>query len=144
MILVVVVLIYYVCTRQVHPNWINLLWIPVVLVHLGVMGMGLGLVISSLTTKYRDLTMLVGFGVSLLMYATPVVYPLSQLEDGWMKQILLINPVTMPMELFKNGILGKGTVEPIYMATSVIFTVVIAIFGIMVFNKVERTFMDTV
>ena len=144
MILVAVVLVYFVCSGQVHPNWINMLWIPVILVHLGVMGMGLGLVISSLTTKYRDLTMLVGFGVSLLMYATPVVYPLSQLGDGWMKQLLLINPVTMPMELFKNGILGKGTVDPLYMTISIVFTLVVAIFGIMVFNKVERTFMDTV
>lgn len=144
MILVVVVLVYFLITGEVHPNWINILWIPVILIHLGVMGMGLGLIISSLTTKYRDLTMLVGFGVSLLMYATPVVYPLSQLEDGWMKQILLINPVTMPMELFKNGILGKGEIYPIYMTISVVFTIVVAIFGIMVFNKVERTFMDTV
>lgn len=144
MILVVVVLVYFLFTGDVHPNWINMLWIPVILIHLGVMGMGTGLIISSLTTKYRDLTMLVSFGVSLLMYATPVVYPLSQLGDGWMKQILMINPVTMPMELFKNGILGKGEVIPIYMIISVAFTVVVAIFGIMVFNKVERNFMDTV
>ena len=144
MILVVVVLVYFLFTGDVHPNWINMLWIPVILIHLGVMGMGTGLIISSLTTKYRDLTMLVSFGVSLLMYATPVVYPLSQLGDGWMKQILMINPVTMPMELFKNGILGKGEVVPIYMIISVVFTVVVAVFGIMVFNKVERNFMDTV
>lgn len=144
MILVVVVLVYFLFAGDVHPNWINMLWIPLILIHLGVMGMGTGLIISSLTTKYRDLTMLVSFGVSLLMYATPVVYPLSQLGDGWMKQILMINPVTMPMELFKSGILGKGEVVPIYMIISVAFTVVVAVLGIMVFNKVERNFMDTV
>lgn len=144
MILVVILLVYFLLNGQVHPNWINMIWIPAILLHLGVMGMGMGLVISSLTTKYRDLTMLVGFGVSLLMYATPVVYPLSQLEGGWMRQVLLFNPVTMPMELFKNAILGKGTIEPLYMMISVLFTVIIAILGIMVFNKVERTFMDTV
>ena len=106
--------------------------------------MGLGLIISSLTTKYRDLSMLVGFGVSLWMYATPVVYPLSQPQAEWMIILIMINPVTMPMELFKSSILGKGTIDPIFMTISVVFTVVVAILGIMVFNKVERTFMDTV
>ena len=106
--------------------------------------MGIGIIISSMTTKYRDLTVLVGFAVSLLMYATPVVYPLSQLDEGWMKTVIMINPVTMPIELYRFALLGVGTINWIYYAISIVFTLVVAVFGIMVFNKVERTFMDTV
>ena len=144
MILVVICFVVFLIQGQVHPNWINMLWIPVVLIHLGVMGMGFGLVVSSLTTKYRDLTMLVSFGVSLWQYATPVAYPLSTITHPLIKTIAMINPVTMPMELFKSAVLGVGTIEPLYMTISAVFTVVVAFFGIIIFNKVERTFMDTV
>lgn len=143
-IMVMLVLIFYTFMGQVSPNWWLFWVIPLVLIHLGVMGMGLGIIISSMTTKYRDLTVLVGFAVSLLMYATPVVYPLSQLSDGWMKTIIMINPVTMPIELYRYALLGVGTINWLYYAISVAFTLVVIIFGIMVFNKVERTFMDTV
>jgi lipopolysaccharide transport system permease protein len=142
--MVIVALIIYAIKGEVSPNW-ELLWvIPLVLIHLGTMGMGLGIIISSMTTKYRDLTVLVGFAVQLLMYATPVVYPLSQLDDGWMKTIIMINPITMPIELYRYALLGVGTINWLYYAISVAFTFVVIIFGIMVFNKVERTFMDTV
>lgn len=144
MLITVALLIYYVAVGAVHPNWWAMWTVPLVLVELGLMGMGFGLVISSLTTKYRDLTVLVGFGVSLWMYATPVVYPLSQLGEGTLKQVLMCNPVTPCMELFRYALLGKGTVEPLFMAISVVFTVIVLLFGIMIFNKVERTFMDTV
>ena len=106
--------------------------------------MGFGLIISSMTTKYRDLTVLVTFGVSLWMYATPVVYPLSQLGDGLLSKILMVNPVTTPIEMFRYALLGQGTIEPLYLIISWIFTIVVMIFGIMIFNKVERNFMDTV
>ena len=108
------------------------------------MGMGFGIIISSMTTKYRDLSVLVGFGVSLWMYATPIVYPLSQLGDGTMKTIMMINPVTMPVEVFRYAVLGQGTINYLYLGISIAFTIIVAVFGIMVFNKVERTFMDTV
>lgn len=144
MILVVVFLVYFVITGEVHPNWWALSLIPIVLIHLGVMGLGFGIIISSMTTKYRDLAILVTFGVQLWMYATPIVYPLSQLGDGLMKTALMINPVTMPVEVFRYAILGQGTINPIYLAISWVFTIIVAVFGIMVFNKVERTFMDTV
>ena len=144
MILVIVLLIYYVIRGEVSPNWFAFGLIPLVLVQLGIMGMGFGLVVSSLTTKYRDLTVLVTFGVSLWMYATPVVYPLSQLGDGLMKTILMINPVTSPIEIFRYAILGQGTIEPLYVIISVVFAVLVMLFGIMIFNKVERNFMDTV
>ncbi len=144
MTMVLAVLIYYICMGQVSPNWLACLWIPVVLIQLGMMGMGFGLIISSMTTKYRDLTVLVTFGVSLWMYATPVVYPLSQLGDGLLSKILMINPVTTPIEIFRYALLGQGTIEPLYLVISWIFTIVVMIFGIMIFNKVERNFMDTV
>lgn len=144
-ILVALVLVFYTVTGEVHPNWLMMLWaVPFVIIQLSIMGMGLGIIISSMTTKYRDLTVLVGFGVSLLMYGTPVVYPLSQLDDAILKTIVMINPVTMPMELYRAALLGQGTINTLYLGISIAFTFVVLILGIMIFNKVERTFMDTV
>lgn len=144
MILVLVFLIYYVFTGAVSPNWLAWLLIPFVLIHLGIMGLGFGIIVSSMTTKYRDLTILVGFGVQLWMYATPIVYPLSQLGDGMLKNILMFNPVTVPIEIFRYAVLGQGEINLLSLAFSVVFTILVAFFGIMIFNRVERNFMDTV
>lgn len=144
MLLVLLFLAYYLAKGAVSPNWWAWLLIPVALVHLGVMGLGFGIIISSLTTKYRDLAILVNFGVQLWMYATPIVYPLSQLGDGLMKTILLINPVTAPVELIRYAVLGRGTIVPAYLALSWAITALVAVFGVMLFNHVEKTFMDTV
>lgn len=144
MVLVLLFLVYYVITGEVHPNWWAWLLIPVVLLHLGMMGLGFGVIISSLTTKYRDLSILVGFGVQLWMYATPIVYPLSQLGDGLFKTILLINPVTAPVEIFRYAVLGQGTIVPAYLAVSWVLTLAVVVLGVMIFNHVEKTFMDTV
>lgn len=144
MILAIVMLFYYVYSGSIHPNWIAWILLPVVLLHLGVMGMSIGIIISSFTTKYRDLTVFIGYGISLLMYATPIVYPLSQLEDGIIKNVILINPITAPVELFRYALLGKGTIIPGCYLLSILFTLVVAVIGIMVFNHTERTFMDTV
>ena len=137
-------LIYYLFRGEVQPNWAYWPLIPLVLVHLGVMGLGFGIIVSSMTTKYRDLSMLVGFGVQLWMYITPIVYPLSTLGDGPMKTLLLLNPVTMPVEVFRYALLGQGTIIPEYLAISLGFTILVAVFGVMIFNRVEKTFMDTV
>lgn len=88
--------------------------------------------------------MLVGFGVGLWMYATPVVYPLSELGEGTLRRLILHNPVTAPVELFRYALLGTGAVLPVQLAGSLAFTVVVLFLGIVVFNRVERTFMDTV
>ena len=144
MIMAILFLAYYVYGGVVSPNWSSWLLIPLVLVHLGVLGMGFGIIVSSLTTKYRDLSHLVGFGVQLWMYATPIVYPLSQIGDGFLKQAVLINPVSAPVELFRYAVLGQGTIMPQYLALSWIITILITIFGIMLFNRTEKTFMDTV
>lgn len=144
MILVLAFLIYYVATGAVHPNWLAWLLIPVVLLNLGVMGLGCGIIISSLTTKYRDLSILVSFGVSLWMYATPIVYPISQIDNELFRTILMINPATAPIELFRYALLGQGTISIPSLVFSWVFTIAVAVLGIMVFNKVEKTFMDTV
>lgn len=144
MLMVLAFLAFYVITGQVHPHWEAWLLIPLVLLNLGLLGLGCGIIISSLTTKYRDLAILVGFGVQLWMYATPIVYPLSQLGGGLMKTILLINPVTAPVEVFRYAVLGQGTIMPQYLALSGAITFVVVVVGVMIFNKVEKTFMDTV
>lgn len=144
MLLVLLFMAYYLFRGALHPNWGLWLMIPVELIHLGVLGMGFGIIISSLTTKYRDLTVLVEFGISLWMYATPVVYPLSSLPQGWIGKLLLINPVTPSVELLRLGVLGTGSWHPGYYALSWLVTILVALGGIMIFNKVERTFMDTV
>ncbi len=144
MILVLAFLVYYVVTGAVHPNWLVCLTIPLVLLVLGVMGLGCGIIISSLTTKYRDLSILIGFGVQLWMYATPIVYPLSQIESELFKTVLLINPATAPIELFRYALLGQGMISVPGLIYSSVFAVIVMVLGIMVFNKVEKTFMDTV
>lgn len=144
MLMVSFFLVYYLWTGEVSPNWTACLLIPFVLVHLGIMGIGIGIIVSSLTTKYRDLSMLVGFGVQLWMYLTPIVYPMSTLGPGTMKTALMLNPVTSPVEVFRYALLGKGMIMPQYLIISLVFTLLVAVSGIMVFNRVEKTFMDTV
>ena len=144
MIMVLVFLAYYMFQGAVHPSFVAWPLVLLVLVELGVMGMGVGIIISSLTTKYRDLSILVGFAVQLWMYITPVVYPLSQAGSSGLRMTLLLNPVTAPAEVYRYALLGQGEIVPIALVWSVIFTIVVAVFGVMVFNKVEKTFMDTV
>lgn len=144
MILVLLFMIYYLFIGAVHPNWLYWWVIPIELIHLGILGMGCGIIVSSLTTKYRDLTVLVGFGVSLWMYLTPIVYPLSMMAEGWTKNLIMVNPVTIPVELIRYAVLGKGTMHWGFYGLSWLMTLAVALLGIMIFNKVERTFMDTV
>ena len=144
MILVLVVLIYYVIQGEVSPRWELWITVPLLLLHLGILGLGVGIIISSLTTKYRDLAILVTFGVQLWMYVTPIVYPMSEIGNGMMRTVLLFNPVTAPTELIRYAILGQGMVLPGYMLLSVIETVAVMAIGVIIFNKVEKTFMDTV
>lgn len=144
MLLVLGVLVYYVAVGEVHPNWQSWLLIPLALLHLGMLGLGCGIIISSLTTKYRDLAILVTFGVQLWMYITPIVYPLSQLGGGLLAKVFMLNPVTAPVELFRYAVLGQGTIMPGFLALSWAITIAVVVIGVMIFNKVEKTFMDTV
>lgn len=144
MILVGIVLIYYIVKGNVSPEWSALPLLLPVLLHLGIMGFSFGIIISSLTTKYRDLAILVNFGVQLWMYITPIVYPLSQVPESTFKMILKINPVTAPVEVFRHIILGTAMIEWQFILISWIITFIVAAWGILIFNKVEKTFMDTV
>ena len=144
MSMVLALLLYYCNKGQVHPRFELWILLPLILIQLGVMGMGIGIIISSLTTKYRDLSVLVGFGMQLWMYGTPVVYPLSQLPQGWMRTVALINPVTAPVELFRYIMLGEGFFLPAPYVWSLLVTLFVTVFGMIVFNHVEKTFLDTV
>ena len=144
MLLVLIFMVYYLIKGQVHPNWAAWALIPLVLVHLGALGLSVGIIISSLTTKYRDLSILVGFGVSLWMYITPIVYPISSVGEGLMKTIFMINPVTPAVELLRYAVLGQGTVHLGYYSLSCALTMVLFLVGVATFNRVEKTFMDTV
>ena len=110
------------------------------------LGLGLGIIISSLTTKYRDFQFLVLFGVQLLMYATPVVYPLSLAKEklGDYSWVANLNPMSSIIETMKYGFMGKGEISLYSLLYSTIFTLIILIIGILSFNRVEQTFMDTV
>ena len=126
-------------------TWYILLF-PILIIMLAGLGLGFGLLISSMTTKYRDLKFLVSFGVQLWMYITPVIYPLSVLKNNYPQYVwaIVINPLTAVIETFKMGFLGQGTISWTYFIYSLIFTFVIMIWGIVTFNKVQRSFMDTI
>ena len=136
--------VYYLVAGQVSPNYVGILLLPVILVHLGLLGLGFGIIVSSLTTKYRDLTMLVGFGVSLWMYITPVVYPVSTLGNGGLYMMVMLNPVTCAVEAFRWAFLGQGVMDPLYWGISVAVMAAVVLLGVIIFSRVEKTFMDTV
>jgi lipopolysaccharide transport system permease protein len=125
-----------------HPNgWVLLM--PALVIMMAGLGLGLGIIISSLTTKYRDLRFLVQFGVQLLMYATPVIYPISAIPQRF-QWIILANPMTPIVEVFRYGFLGAGTVNLPSLAYSFGFMLVVIFIGAVIFNRVETTFMDTI
>ena len=127
---------------DIKPNiWV--LSTPILLLMMAALGLGLGVIISALTTRYRDLSVLVGFGVQLLMYASPIIYPLSSLPEKW-QFWLSLNPVAPIVELFRYAYLGTGSVNLTMLSVSSVVIMVILIIGVVMFNKVERTFMDTV
>jgi lipopolysaccharide transport system permease protein len=123
---------------------INWLLIPVLVIIMAGIGLGLGIIISSLTTKYRDFTVLIGFAVQLLMYATPVAYPLSFLKDKSFAPVIEWNPLSPIVEGFRYALFNKGSFDVFSLGYSVVFMIVVLIFGALYFSKVERTFMDTV
>ena len=128
---------------QIHTNWYILL-LPLLIVMLAGLALGFGILFSSMTTKYRDLQLLLSFFVSLWMYATPVIYPLSTITNDTLKLVMQLNPLTGIVEFFKYGMLGVGCHDWWMLGYSFIFMVVLLALGIVVFNKVQRSFMDTV
>ena len=141
--ILVVFLIYFLLSgSDLHPNlWI--LFLPVLLLIMAGMGLGIGIIVSSLTTKYRDAQQLLGYGVTLLMYSSPIIYPLSIVPANW-RWLMLANPMTPIIEIFRKAFLGTSSLEPVYLIYSAGFTLVVLLIGILIFNHVENNFMDTV
>lgn len=135
-------LLYYWIQGAVQPNWYVLLT-PVLIVHMAMLSLGTGVIISALTTKYRDLKMLVGFGVQLWMYATPVAYDIGIIPAKYMG-LYMLNPMTPVVNTFRQAFLGLGRFELGYYLLSWAVTLVILFAGVVLFSRVEKTFMDTV
>jgi lipopolysaccharide transport system permease protein len=128
--------------KAINPQPLILI-LPLLILQMAALGLGCGIIISSLTTKYRDLTQLVGFGVQLWMFATPVVYPISRIPQQF-QWIIALNPMAPIVELFRYSFLGAGTIVPWHIVLSVLNTAIILFIGIILFSRIEKSFMDTV
>jgi lipopolysaccharide transport system permease protein len=140
--LMVFYLYYALSGATIRLTWWALAF-PLLLAQVAALGMGFGMIISSLTTKYRDLRQLVGFGVSLWMYATPIVYPLTSVPENY-RWIMAANPVSSPIEAFRAAFYGVGGPTPTMMWTSIATTAVVLFLGLILFNHNERTFVDVI
>ena len=143
-LLLIVVMIYFGVKNGNFYLGVSWLLVPLLVMMMAAMGLGLGIIISSLTTKYRDFTVLIGFAVQLLMYATPVAYPLSYLKGQSFINIIQYNPLTPIVEAFRFALFGKGSFDAVHLLYSGGFIVIVLFIGLLIFSKVERTFMDTV
>jgi lipopolysaccharide transport system permease protein len=126
----------------VHPNW-RVIILPILLLQMGALGLGIGCIVSALTTRYRDFVYMVQFGTQLWMYASCVVYPLSQIPKQW-RMFFIMNPMVPIIESFRFAFLGGGIVEIWHLAVSAGITLLLLIVGLIMFNRAEKTFMDTV
>lgn len=143
-LLFIAVYFYFVVSGvAVQPTWYALLF-PILIIMLAGLSLGFGVIISSMTTKYRDLTILFTFFVQLWMYATPVIYPLSTITNEKLRLLMSLNPLTSIFEAFKYGMLGVGEFSWGGLGYSFAFMTILLAIGIVVFNKVQRSFMDTV
>lgn len=119
------------------------LLLPLLLLILAGLGFSLGIIVSALTTKYRDLQQILTIGLQLLMYASPVIFPLSQVPESW-RWLVLLNPLTPILEVFRLGFLGKSAISPVYLIYSAGFAIVFLLISLVVFNQAESTFLDTI
>lgn len=142
-----VFLVIYALDGSIQPNWF-ILMTPVLLLQLAMLSLGCGVIISAATTKYRDLRMLVGFGVQLWMYASPVAYDMFSMgafaPGSKFYGFYMLNPVTPIVNVFRYGYLGIGTIDWMYYGVSWLTTLVLLFAGVVLFSRVEKTFMDTV
>jgi lipopolysaccharide transport system permease protein len=146
MLLFFVMMAYYLFLNEKGPDFhmnMYVLLFPVLVLLMALLGLGLGLIITAMTTKYRDLAFLITFGVQLMMYATTVIYPLSAAPAKY-KCLIELNPMTGIIEAFRFGFLGQGEFTINTFGYSVIFTIVSLVLGVIIFNKTEKTFVDTV
>ena len=144
LLMLAMLILYFILSKkyQLEINW-YLLLLPYYILMMASLGLGLGMIISAMTTKYRDLSFLVTFGVQLLMYATPVIYPLSTAPNDY-RHIIALNPMSPILEGFRFGLLGKGEFSLSSIGYTTTVTLLILLLGILVFNKVEKNFIDTV
>jgi lipopolysaccharide transport system permease protein len=142
LLFLLVMVFYYFKGTAFQPTWAIVLF-PIVVILMAAMGLGAGMIISAMTTKYRDLAFLLTFGIQLLMYATTVIYPLSAANAKY-KWLIAANPMTPLIETFRYGFLGKGSFSWGYLGYATGLTIIFLIFGIIIFNKVEKNFVDTV
>ena len=140
---VILYLYFFVSGADICPNW-YLLLLPLLVLMIAGLGLGFGIIVSSMTTKYRDLTILFTFIVQLWMYATPIVYPMSMVPEGKLRVLIMVNPMTSIIETFKYATLGQGYFSWLALLYSFVFMVVLMVLGVVIFNKVQRSFMDTV
>ena len=117
--------------------------LPLILIQMGILGLGVGILISSLVTKYRDLTFAMTFGVQIWMYITPIVYPLTEVPERY-RNLYVLNPMVSIVETFREAFLGVSSIEPKHVVISVFVTLCIFITGVILFSRIEKTFMDTV
>lgn len=141
--ILIVVMVGYAVTGYSFALGPTLLLAPVLVLQTGILGLGFGIIVASLTTKYRDLVVLVGFGVSLWMYASPVVYTIGLIPEKYLS-LYMVNPMSPIMECWRNAVIGSGTFYWGYWAMSWAFTLAVLALGVMLFSHIEKTFMDTV
>lgn len=145
-VMFLVFLTIYTLNGAVTPNYTLMLYTPLLLIQMAMLGLGFGIIISSLTTKYRDLAMLVSFGVQLWMYATPVAYSTTLVAEKFphMLKYYMLNPMTPIIEFFRSAFLGVASYSDKYILTSVCVTFFVLVLGVLLFSRIEKTFMDTV
>ena len=141
-ILFIIIYIIYFFQIQLHLTF-QLFFIPILLLITACLSLGFGILISALTTKYKDLRFLIQFGIQLLMYATPVIYPINNISKNY-QFFIMLNPMTPVIEAFRFCFFGEGVFQWLFILYSAIFSIFVLVLGIVTFNKVERTFMDTV
>jgi ABC-type polysaccharide/polyol phosphate export systems, permease component len=142
-LLIAVMIYYHFNGFPIHIGW-SIFLIPFLILLMAALGLGAGIIVSSLTTKYRDFTHLLVFGVQLMMYVTPVAYPISYIEGKSYKNIILLNPLSSIVEAFRFAVFNTGHLDPYFLGYSVLCTIAILVLGLMLFTRVESSFMDTV
>lgn len=134
--------IFWLRGAEAEPNW-RIVILPLLLLQMGALGLGIGCIVSALTTRYRDFALMVGFGTQLWMYASCVVYPLSQIPKEW-RLLFILNPMVPIIESFRFAFLGGGIVEIWHLAVSGTLTAILLFIGLVMFHRAEKTFMDTI
>lgn len=142
--IIAALMLAFVSGGSVHPRWELFPLLPLLFAQMSFMGMSVGILLSSLTTKYRDLSLVVNIGVNLLMYASAVVYPASSIPDGAFKTLIQINPAAQQMELIRLILLGHGDFQVVLFLAGVAITATLFVWSVFAFNRVERTFADIV